>query len=246
MIRVAAIVTVYNEDFFLPHLIRHYEREVDKIFVMDNGSDDGSVEPFKNHPLVEVTSYKTDHLYDTIKLTKAMEKKRENASNYDYFLILDADEFVVAKERMSIKSMLMLSEPKKVYGTDGYNMYTYDDDPPLDPERLLIDQRKHGVRCDHYSKPIVIKNDYEPDYVIGCHFIQGVTEPQGEPTWERSFRLLHYRAIDEERYLARALRTSKRMNPQFLTSVYRNAKIEDFKNRIAHEKNSYPKLKVVT
>lgn len=242
--KVAAIVTVYNEDFFLPHFIRHYEREVDKIFIMDNGSDDGSVEPYKTHPKVEIERYDTDYLYDVLKLDKMLAKKREHSKEYDYFLFLDADEHVIAKERMTIKGMLNVSEQKNVFGTNGYNMYTYEGDPPLRNDMLLIEQRKFGVRCDHYSKPIIVKSTFEPKYVIGCHYLIDYPEAQGEPDWDRSFRLLHYRAIDEEAYLKRAVRTSKRMNPGFINSVYRNATAEDFKKRIDHDKNSYPKMKV--
>jgi SNF2 family DNA or RNA helicase len=43
-VRVATVTAVFNEKILLPQFVAHYAQNVDRIFLVDNESDDGSVE----------------------------------------------------------------------------------------------------------------------------------------------------------------------------------------------------------
>lgn len=235
--KLAAIASVHNESFFLPYFVRHYEREVDRIFLLDNDTDDGSIEPFRNHPKVEISSYSTPHLLDQIKINKMLEKKAECLVEYSHVLFLDCDEHVVAKSRKPIKEVLAENPTRAVFGTDGRNIYTYEE-PPLDPTKLFIEQRVHGIANAHYSKPILMRTSFQPDYVLGCHYLRNFDPPQVDPPERALFFLMHYRGVDEAHYLARSMETARRMDPTFITNWYHSKERESYKRKLDYERTA--------
>jgi glycosyltransferase involved in cell wall biosynthesis len=243
-IRLAAVVSVYNESTFLPDFLKFYSPEVDKIYVLDNESDDGSIAICSKYPNVEVSSYSTKGSFDeNIKHASLMEKRHEVSKNYDYTLILDADEFVVPKAGGSIRATIERTKRLDLYGTDGWNIYGYPDDTPYDPARPILDQRKRGVPNEYYSKPIIGKSSIAYNYVLGSHYIKNgstVVRPAGIHFW-----LFHLRGFDEEIFIKRAMKWVSRMVGDWPGYYYYNVTEADMRGRITHERNATTVTRVV-
>lgn len=243
-IRLAAVVSVYNESTFLPDFLKFYSPEVDKIYVLDNESDDGSTMACTKYPNVEVSTYSTKGSFDEhIKHAALMEKRKEISKNYDYTMILDADEFVVPKAGGSIKATIEKTKKLDLYGTDGWNIYGYPDDPPYDPARPILDQRKRGVPNDHYSKPIIGKSIIPFNYVEGSHFIKNgstTVKPPGTHFW-----MFHLRGFDEEMFIRRAMKWVSRMNGVWPGYYYDNVTESDMRGRYTYERTYTTVTKIV-
>lgn len=214
---LAAITAVYNEADFLPQFLAHYGQECDHLFVLDNESDppastmvdEAVMDCMGGCSKIEVEIFKTGGKFDTRKKQQALlEKKRQCVGKFDYVLILDCDEFVVAKDGRPIKESL---GDRPIYGTHGINMYGYPDDPPYNPGLPLFHQRRRGIENRHYSKPIIVRPEYPVTYSQGCHYVVGEQYPQVCPPEAALFYLLHYRGFDEEIFVRRSMERPKRI-----------------------------------
>lgn len=249
--KIAVITTVRNEEFFLPHFIRHYEREVDGLYILDNDSSDRSVEQIASNPFVKVEKYSSSHLFERLKINKALDVMERIRSEYEWAIIVDVDEFVVARFEKTIRRALQFAvkdnPDRPIFGTDGYNMHRHPDDHPIVSNRLLIEQRRWGVKNDHYSKPIIVRTDFRPDWALGCHFLQNPDmDPKADPPHRASFRLLHYRwAVDDMEIVRRGLELARRIDPAFSSSYYRNVTAQSLLDRARYERESGKLLKIV-
>ena len=205
--RLAAITSCYNEPEFVSQFLRHYSPRVDRIFLIDNESTDGTLDPVKDYSNVEVSTYSTGGFFDGYrKQDEVLGKKTACTGLFDYVLILDVDELVIPRDgSFSLKEALDRLPGHPLYGTEGYNMYTYPGDPPYDPGKPLVEQRKRGVRNEYYCKPIVVRPEYNGQYGLGFHYVDGII-PKLSP-----FYLLHYRGFDDEIFVRRCIRFSKRV-----------------------------------
>jgi len=93
--RVFALTTVHNEDFFLPRWIAHYSNQLgsENLFVLDHGSTDYSTANLRGINLIRVPRDK----YDEGKRTDSLSDLHTALLNYyDCGFLMDADEFIVA------------------------------------------------------------------------------------------------------------------------------------------------------
>lgn len=246
-LKLAAAVSVYNEKDFLEQFIRHYEPEVDTIFVLDNESIDGSTEGLSaRHPKVVVSIYSTGGLYDDrYKHRMLVKKKLECDGEYDYVLLLDADEFVVPRNGGSIRQTIEATGRQDVYGTDGWNIYNYPGEPPYDPNLPVLSQRKQGVPNAHYSKPIIVRPGYPADYVLGCHWIDNNQDPRLKDPDLVHFWLFHLRGFDDQIFYRRSFERINRMKEPWPGHYYWNATQQNLKDRITYEKTATTVRKIV-
>lgn len=215
---LAAIVAVCNETDFLPQFLMHYGRECDHIFILDNESsppaqetvDEAAFDTMGGCAKMTVEIFSTEGKFDTGKKQEALiRKKKELAGTFDYVMILDCDEFIVAKHTPTIKGSL---GDMDIYGTQGVNIYAYDDDPPYDPKIPLLHQRRRGIENRHYSKPVIVRPEYPVLYSPGCHYAASEQIPQVCPPEAALFWLLHYRGFDEEAFVRRSILRSSRID----------------------------------
>lgn len=241
--KIAVITTAYNDEAFLPQFLRHYG-DVDRIFAFDNESTDRTAEILRQCPAVNLSSYRTGDRFDQLRkdavINEAIVACR---GTYDYVVVVDVDEFVVPKGGGSIRATLERN-PRPVYGTAGYNMFSYPDDAPYDAGRPLPEQRRRGIPNDHYSKPIIHRPDIPLRFAIGRHYIEGIPTPQVDPRDKALFLLLHYRGFDEALYRRRCLEKRDRNEPNF-HSYFDGKSEEDFMRQLWYEKDSRPPVTVV-
>lgn len=246
-LKLAAIVSVYNEKDFLEQFVRHYEPEVDTIFVLDNESTDGSTAGLsERHPKVVVSTYSTGGQYDDFhKHRMLIDKKTACMGKFDYVLLLDCDEFVASKKRRSIRETIEATDCRDVYGTDGWNIYSYPEDVSYDPSRPVLSQRQWGVPNAHYSKPIVVRPEYMGQYCHGCHWVDEGRDVSLKDPDRVEFWLFHLRGFDDEIFIRRSFERINRMKVPFPGHYYWNATEQNLKDRIAYEKQYTTRKKVV-
>lgn len=93
--RIAAILTTYNEARFLPHILDHYDRHGIEVFILDNESTDDSVEiarSFLARNVIAVETLPRKGYQDWVGVLKAKEDVADRIKA-DWFIHADPDEF---------------------------------------------------------------------------------------------------------------------------------------------------------
>lgn len=175
--KIATITAVYNEEDLLPQFLRHYDGQgVDRFFILDNESNDRSVEIASKHPKVELSSFVTPGVgFDGPKHHALMRKMLECAGNYDLVLLVDADEFIVSRKPGTIRSTIeALPLRYDLYASEGYSMIQVKDDLPYDPAVPLTTQQKCGYWDRLYSKPAIVNPAAYAVFSMGIHSVSGI------------------------------------------------------------------------
>jgi len=93
--RAVAILCVYNEERFIPHLLEHFRRQEMDFFVLNHGSTDKSVEQvkaFSGKGLIGIRDIPRTRGFNLEEQLKAKEALQDEL-DADWFLHSDADEF---------------------------------------------------------------------------------------------------------------------------------------------------------
>lgn len=241
-LRIAVIVPVHNEAVFLPQLIRHYEPEVDTIFVLDNDSDDGSTDGLSaRHPKVVVSRHPTGGRFMMQWKTDLLEaKKRECTGGYDYVVVVDADEFVVPKQG-TIRDTIEATGRRDLYGTEGWNLFQYPGDAPYDAGLPMLRQRRRGAANSQYSKPIIVRPELDTRYCYGGHYIVNRQDPR--PPGAVSFWLFHLKFFDSLHWLDRILRIQRRSGDA--DKSFRRLTEKDFIAQYEYERDASRATRIV-
>jgi len=210
------IVHVYtimrNEKRILPYYFRHYLPFVDKFFIYDDYSDDGTREYLAQFDNVVVDSVKDKygnevHGIDDMTFRRVYNKSyqywsRGKRGNADFVICCDADEFIYHP------NIVQRLEELKVDGTmiikpTGYTMFS-DTFPSTDKQ--IYDVIKTGVKDVWYDKPILFNPTVNIRFDIGRHgmrhdFFNLANTRIGENT---GIKLLHYRYLGAEYAKARS------------------------------------------
>jgi glycosyltransferase involved in cell wall biosynthesis len=245
--KLAAVTTCYNEREYVRQFLVHYVPQVDFVLIIDNESTDGTVEmasAFSQN--VRLSSYRTGDRFDGNKKQEALVLARQGLIGHvDYVLLLDVDELVVPKDGGTIREALNRLPGHSAYGTSGYDIYTYPGDPPYDSSLPVLAQRKRGVQDSQYSKPIVIKPEYEGIFSLGCHYFINTAMPELTP-----FNLCHIKGFDDELYIERCLRFTSRVKDHKNNyggggSYYWLATRKDYLAKLSYEKTASRVIQVI-
>lgn len=243
-IRLAVVCAIYNEAFLLGQFLNYYSRQVDKIFLIDNESTDGSPRFAARHPKVELSSYSSGGQFDDAALYEAkVTQKNRCLGKFDYVLIVDCDEFVVPKNGGSIKQAIAGLVPAGAYSTHGFNMWKQPQEAPYDSSVPLFKQRQWGVESPAYSKPIIVAPGFPGSYCMGFHYFENLQDPRFKDMGGAAFYLLHYRGIEEEIFVKRCMGIASRISNRTISSgyssQYHHKKESDFRVEFARE-SSHP------
>lgn len=183
---------VWNEEFMLPHFLKHYEKYADKIFIIDDHSTDKTAEIAKAHPKVKYSLYQHEGLNEDEFNDTFYEFYKNNPS--DWAIVVDGDEFVYGLETLG-------DELPGVLKTKGQMM--------IGQTGRLEDCKK--VRMSTFDKPIVFDPSLDVRFGDGRHTVS-------LPAQESKLELLHYKYPSREIYLRRALDCYPRiMNAQHMS-----------------------------
>lgn len=200
---------VWNERDMLPFFLEHYRPFVDRFFLYDDGSDDGSVEYLAQQPDVELRRFKNDGA-SFVETARDFNNHawKESRGAADWVIVVNVDELVyhpspreaLAWERQNGRTIIW---PR------GWDMVTAEF-PRSGP---LVRTANRGVHNKEMAKVAVFAPDLvdEINYGPGRHH----ANPTGRVVRGRqtNFDLLHYKYLGEE-YLTRRYRElSQRMKP---------------------------------
>jgi hypothetical protein len=188
-------VLAWNEALLAPRFLDHYHW-VDRIFVHDNMSDDGSVEVWCADARVTLLPYDTqgqirDDEYVRIK-NRAW---KQHSAAADWVVVVDADEFLWMPKPRQLLARLRSAADANSYAmilpvgweviADGIPEFPAD---ACTPELRLAHWARRGARSDWYSKPCLFQPDSlaETNYLPGAHVAQPIfRQGQGWVSEER-------------------------------------------------------------
>jgi len=182
MINVYSIV--YNEEFMLPHFLKHYEQFANKIFIIDDHSTDKTAEIAKAHPMVEYSLYGFEGLNEDEFNDTFYSFYKNNPS--DWAVVVDCDEFVTGLDKLVTSEVVLKTTGYMMVGLTGQ----------------LEDCKQ--VRMSTFDKPIVFNPKLDVKLGDGRHTVN-------LPTVESGLELLHYKYPSREYYLQRSLDTYPRI-----------------------------------
>lgn len=168
---------VWNEEFMLPKFIKHYSQWANRIFVIDNFSDDLTQEIARNHPMV--TYSQTDFRQYTERDVSYTFGEYASHFKSDWAVCVDADEFIHGLETLK-------DEDPGVLKTKGYMM--------IGKTGKLEDCKK--IRMKTFDKPVVFDPSLELEFGDGRHSCN-------LPTRDSKLELWHYKYLSREYYLER-------------------------------------------
>ena len=185
----------------LPHFFRRYDFLVDRYFVFDNGSSDGSLHLLEEHPRVTVEHFDVagdSFVEEERRLSDTM--WQQSRGKADWVIVLDIDEFVYRPDLIAYLRGCTDSHITALRGI-GYEMVSDmfpEDDRPLTQSVVL------GIRSAGHDKLCV----FNPDAVIHSGFGTGrhTAQPEGGVSWPTrpEILLLHYKQLGVEYPLRRS------------------------------------------
>jgi glycosyltransferase involved in cell wall biosynthesis len=197
---VHAYFMCHNEEKILPHLLRYYSTFCEKIHIVDNMSDDRSVEIINSFENTEVIPYNTKGKFREDLLTGIRNNIWKNSQGVaDYVIVGDADEFLY-KENMLEFLTESFANGITVFKPVGSHMIG-DTELDLKEDDNIFELIKEGVPVDALNKMMMFDCNKisEMNYSFGCH----AARPVGEVKLyqDPSLKMLHYKFIGLDNHL---------------------------------------------
>jgi len=199
----------YNEEFMLPHFIRHYRLMFPdcNIVVYDNESTDRTVEIAHEH-YCTVKTYTTGGKLDDLTYLEIKNNCWRDAPT-DWVLVADCDEFLDI-DRLELK--MLQNYGATIVKADGYNMVNMNDD-------MNFNSINHGVRATSYDKIYLFNRKFinEINYGAGAHN----ANPVGKVFRSyHSYLCRHYKYINPDYMVARHKVFASRLSEKNLEKGY--------------------------
>ena len=199
--------TCWNEERMLPFFFRYYDRFVDRYFIHDNQSSDGSIEILRSHPRVTILPFviEGESIVEAA-ITKINEFWKISRGQADWVAVCNIDEFFWHCDlnwylRECQKRGITFLESK------GYQMVSYKFAERNDD---LIHTHRRGCRFQKFDKP----SFFNPNAITETKFARGrhSCNPEGHVARPKrnEILLLHYKYIGQEYVEARHAELSAR------------------------------------
>ena len=197
--RVAAVTMAYNEPDFAPLWAAHYAAELGarNCFVVDHGSDDGSLDALGGVNLLRIPRSPQD---DRRRARFVSQFCASLLTWYDAVLHTDIDEILVADPaRHASLATYAASDPRPVVSAIGLDLvHVPDRERPL-ARGLPVTRQRHWLRFSSaMCKPVLIRRAV--DWAPGFHSVNA------DPEWGELY-LFHLRYADLGRGLLRLAKT---------------------------------------
>lgn len=191
-----------NEVRFLPFFFRHYDPLVSRYVIFDDGSTDGSREMLRDHPRVELRSFRRADPHSFVESERELFEHcwKESRGRADWVFLVNLDEFLYHQEMREYLERCRAEEITVIPAT-GYQMVSSTFPEPQAP---LTRQVRTGVRWTQMDKTCVFDPGRveQPGYGPGRH----TAHPRGKIRWpeRQELFLLHYKYLGVD-YLIRRL-----------------------------------------
>jgi glycosyltransferase involved in cell wall biosynthesis len=200
----------WNEFAMLPYFFRHYDPLVDRYFVFDDGSTDGSLDLLRQHPKVTVRPVKNDG-DSFVAGARAFYNSawRESRGQADWVLLVNIDEHLYhPKGRDYFRRSLRRGYT--VLPAKGYQMVSNSFPSGETPLYATI---KNGVPSSKLSKLCAFRPDAITDigYTAGRHKAVPTGNVVAPP--HPTLKLLHYKFLGASYVIERYAQLRERMRP---------------------------------
>lgn len=191
---VHAYFLCFNEEYILPHLLRHYSSFCEKIYILDNQSTDNSVMIINSFPNTEIITWESNNeVRDDLYLNLKNNVWKKSIGISDYVIVGDADEFLYHEDMVKF---LTLSKQRNftIFRPEGYHMIG-DEDLILDKDDNLLEKVKFGIKGNSNDKLMLFDCNKikEINYSFGCH----IANPVGDVVMcsDPKLKMLHYKYL---------------------------------------------------
>ncbi len=178
-LKIAAITMARNDSFLLSRWIRYYGRELgyDHLFIYLDGEDQEIPPGTPQEVHVEKLPHRSlsrsaGDKYRIGLLTRLAHRLLREG--YDLILGTDSDEFVVPDPitGLSLRDYLERYRPVTHASALGLDLgQRLGEEPPLDPDRSLLDQRRYAVLTARYTKSCILTHPLA--WGSGFHRVRG-------------------------------------------------------------------------
>ncbi len=142
--KLHGIAMVRNEADVVEVFVRHNLSVLDRLTVVDHGSNDGTpsilAALMREGLPIEVIAETREAFSQSDVVTREI-RRILSATTADFIFLLDADEFLKVSSRVRLESALD-SIPSGMYAVQGWHTYVPDFSRPLDPIELIRSARK--------------------------------------------------------------------------------------------------------
>lgn len=208
----SAFTIVRNEPFFLRAWCNYYGNFFphEDLYVLDNSSDDGSVEDVKSKfPNINFVEIPSELAYDHNWLRDTVQNfQRSLFESYNVVLFAESDEFLFVDESVSsnIYEYCNAFSLGKIYNTESFLrstawevVHNFRQEKPLklDTNKTihLLEDRRDMYRLPQYDKSLITKVPLR--YCRGFHLVIGA---ENHPTKD-SLSMLHAQKVDLDYYI---------------------------------------------
>lgn len=201
----------YNEMALMPFAVDYWKTVADKVFVLDNGSNDGSVEYLESIPGVEVIHFGGGQGFnDMVNMRVKNHVWKASRGKADFVIVTDFDEFMYAKDlRAELQGMKDRGET--ICKPRGYNIFSKTF-PEYQEGKLCHEICGKAIADKMFCKVTIFNPNEirEIRYEPGAH----TCRPLGNVKWYKgdNIFLLHHKNIGLDYVLKRNKMYTKRLS----------------------------------
>ena len=203
----------YNEMALMPFAVDYWKTVADKVFVLDNGSTDGSVEYLQSIPGVEVIHFGDKSGFnDRVNMRVKNHAWKASRGKADFVIVTDFDEFMYAKDlRAELQGMKDRGET--ICKPRGYNVYSKDF-PEYQEGKLCHEICGKAIADKMFCKVTI----FNPNEIKEMRYEPGAHEcrPIGNVRWYSGDKifLLHHKNMGIDYVLKRSAVYRKRLSQE--------------------------------
>lgn len=184
----------WNDEFILPHYLRHYSPIAERIVLSDNMSTDGTLEIARMNPKVRVIQHETGNRYRIDIGTRIKNQIWKRSRGWaDWIICVDVDEFLDHPNLMECLAAAR-RDGVTLLIPQGFDMVS---------DTCEVEKVTMGVPNPMFDKPCI----FDPCKVINTYFAPGGHSASPSGTVVKAsppgLRLLHYKYLGLEYLLQR-------------------------------------------
>lgn len=210
----------WNEEAILPWVFDYYGDFVDRFYIYDNYSSDGTERIVNNNPKATLLKFGEEGQFDD-SANQAVKNScwKHSRGKADLVVVCDMDEFLYHKD-LKQKLQEMCKHHISFPTTKGYEMYSVDW-PIYDGTKRLPELVKVGVRSEWFDKHIV----FDPYKIVDTNFDPGAhhANPTGivnHGDAGTELKVLHYKYLGLQHLLARHEQLRERLSSYNLANDF--------------------------